>query len=85
MNDQMTTNNTSYGLYSLSGAIIAAAVLSFVAFFLFLTRMDMTLRISAIEQCGKLSYSQQNLDGKSIVKYPLADFYTKCLDKAGVK
>jgi hypothetical protein len=60
-------------------------ILLFVAFYLFLLRIDMYLKTQSVVDCAKTSQYQQTLKDGVKVNYPIANVYNDCLKKVGVK
>lgn len=66
----------------INSLIIAAALI--VVAFLVLIRVDIFLKIKAIDDCGKISkFEKDNPGDNSKVSYPIADFYIPCLKTKG--
>lgn len=66
--------------------LIVFGIFMLVAVFLSLQRVDSFLKIKAIDDCGKISRYEANLDEVNArVTYPLDDIYKACLKDKGIE
>ena len=68
-------------IYRIANTLIVVAFMA-VALFFVLTKADNYLRIKAVDECGKISKYEANLD-KAKVTYPIVDVYKSCLKDKG--
>lgn len=65
--------------------VLLGMVLTFVAFYLALMRVDTVLRNDAINSCAALSRFQKDDKGQSaVISYPIQDVYQDCLKRKGI-
>ncbi len=66
------------------GLIFIAMLLLFAAFYLGLMRVDVYLRNSAVDECGRMSkFEKRDNSQNAIISYPVADVYQDCLKRKG--
>ncbi len=68
-------------LGNLSGILIAIAMV--VVAWMILPRLDQYLRITALNDCGKVAKYETRPDINTLVTYPLGDMYKSCLKDKG--
>lgn len=66
------------------GLIFIAMLLLFAAFYLVLMRVDVYLRNSAVDACGRISkFEKKDNSQNAVIVYPVADVYQDCLKRKG--
>lgn len=70
---------------SLSGnvGLIVLGVAIVVTVWMLLPRLDQQMRITAVNDCGKISKYETRPDGNTVVSYPMTEFYKACLKDKG--
>ena len=74
-------SSTMNNIHSVLNTLIVVIFMA-IALFLTLSKADNYLRIKAVDDCGKISRYEANLNNAK-VSYPLVDVYKSCLKDKG--
>ncbi len=65
--------------------IVLGMILSFVAFYLALIRVDGVIRSAQINSCASISRFEKNDKNEgSVIAYPIRDVFLDCLKRKGI-
>lgn len=65
--------------------IVLGMILSFVAFYLALIRVDGVIRNAQINSCASISRFEKNDKNEgSVIAYPIRDVFLDCLKRKGI-